>query len=445
MIPGGTKFSGTTMTKTIKLFGVLILFSTTSAFSFCGFFVAKADTKLFNQASKVILARDGDRTVLTMANDFQGEVADFAIVVPVPVVLKKEQVHIGDPKIIDRLDAFSAPRLVEYFDPDPCNTLVYKSLPMPSAAPMEGMKRKGDAALGVKIEAQFTVGEYDIIILSAKESTGLETWLNQNGYKMPQGAAELLQPYIRSNTKFFVAKVNLGEYKKTGLTFLRPLQMAFESPKFMLPIRLGMANAKATQDLIVFALSPQGRTEVTNYRTVNIPSNFDIPEYVKNEFSDFYRAMFQRAYEKEGKNAVFVEHAWDMAWCDPCAADPLTPEELRKSGVFWDQEQGRGSVFITRIHARYTRDKFPEDLVFQSTGNRENYQGRYVMRHPFKGKITCDAGKQYVRTLSDRQEKEAQTLASYTGWDINEIRKKMGLNKTPNKEESWWDKIFSDD
>ena len=65
--------------------------------------MAKADTKLFNKASKVVLVRDENRTVITMANDFQGEVKDFAIVVPVPVVLKKEQVHIGDPKIIERL------------------------------------------------------------------------------------------------------------------------------------------------------------------------------------------------------------------------------------------------------------------------------------------------------------------------------------------------------
>src|ERR671933_1854345 len=90
------------------------------AWAFCGFYVAKADSKLYNQASQVILARDGNRTILTMANDFQGDVKDFAIVVPVPVVLQKEQVNVGDPKIIERLDAFSAPRLVEYFDPDPC-------------------------------------------------------------------------------------------------------------------------------------------------------------------------------------------------------------------------------------------------------------------------------------------------------------------------------------
>jgi hypothetical protein len=91
-----------------------------TAWAFCGFYVAKADTKLYNQASQVVIARNGDRTILTMANDYQGDVKDFAIVVPVPVVLQKDQVHVGDPQIIERLDAFSAPRLVEYFDQNPC-------------------------------------------------------------------------------------------------------------------------------------------------------------------------------------------------------------------------------------------------------------------------------------------------------------------------------------
>jgi hypothetical protein len=428
------------------LFAVLITLPfMSSAYGFCGFFVAKADTKLFNKASKVVLVRDENRTVITMANDFQGEAKDFAIVVPVPVVLKKEQVHIGDPKIIERLDAFSAPRLVEYFDRDPCQPIYPESVG--AAMPRKSAAIKEKDASGVTIEEKFTVGEYDIMILSATESSGLQRWLEQNGYKIPQQASELLQPYIRSNTKFFVAKVNLAEYDKRGLTYLRPIQMAFESPKFMLPIRLGMANADGVQDLVVFALSRVGRIEVTNYRTVNIPSNFNIPLYVKNEFSDFYRAMFQRAYEKEGKNAVFVEYAWDMAWCDPCADDPLNPEELRKAGVFWLDQQNQNNVFITRIHARYTRSLFPEDLVFQATPDRQNYQGRYILQHPFKGKIACDQGRQYFKELSKRQEKEAQTLAAHTGWDINQIRKKMGLQQAANKpeDESWWDKIFTDE
>ena len=50
----------------------LIVWSAPALLGFCGFYVAKADTKLFNQASQVVLVRDGDRTVLTMANDYQG-------------------------------------------------------------------------------------------------------------------------------------------------------------------------------------------------------------------------------------------------------------------------------------------------------------------------------------------------------------------------------------
>ena len=90
------------------------------ALAFCGFYVAKADTKLFNKASQVVLARDDDKTVLTMANDYKGDLQEFAIVIPVPTVLERGQIHVGDRALIDHLDAYSAPRLVEYFDDNPC-------------------------------------------------------------------------------------------------------------------------------------------------------------------------------------------------------------------------------------------------------------------------------------------------------------------------------------
>mgnify|MGYP002260361150 CR=1 FL=1 len=48
-----------------------------------------------------------------------------------------------------------------------------------------------------------------------------------------------------------------------------------------------------------------------------------------------YRAMFDQHVRREDMRAVFQEYAWDMSWCDPCAADPLSPDELRQAGVFW--------------------------------------------------------------------------------------------------------------
>ncbi len=424
-----------------------------TAQAFCGFYVAKADSKLFNQASQVVLVRDGDRTVLTMANDFKGDPKEFAVVIPVPEVLQRGQIHVAERALVDHLDAYTAPRLVEYFDPNPCVVRPFEeALAAPSSeAPALRLKRQDARArsLGVTIEATYSVGEYQILILSAKQSDGLETWLVESGYRIPAGASRVLGSYIKQGMKFFVAKVDLKEQSRLGFTYLRPLQIAYENPKFMLPIRLGMVNADGPQELFVYALSRRGRVETTNYRTVKLPTDVDIPEFVKGEFPAFYRSMFRRQVDKQGKSAVFLEYAWDMAWCDPCAADPLAQEELRQLGVFWVDREGtaRGGgqeVFVSRLHVRYDREHFPEDLVFQQTGDRMNFQGRYVLRHPWKGGDRCSAATSYRRGLPQRWEEEARSLAGLTGWDLNNIRGKMNLRAAAGKpqDDSWWKSLW---
>ena len=435
------------------------------ALAFCGFYVAKADTKLFNQASQVVLVRHDDKTVITMANDFKGELKEFAIVVPVPTVLEKGQIRVSEKALIEHLDAYSAPRLVEYFDEDPCTPRYPASMSM-SRASKEALSRDAmmDRArsLGVTIEAQYTVGEYDILILSAKQSAGLETWLRDNGYRLPAGASAVLGSYVKQGMKFFVARVNLEEQAKLGFTYLRPLQMAFESPKFMLPIRLGTLNANGAQELFVYALTRKGRVETTNYRTVRLPTGSELPAYVKEEFGQFYRAMFTQQVKREDMRAVFLEYAWDMTWCDPCAANPLSADELRKLGVFWladsgaagDSMRGRPipgggavDVFLTRLHVRYDGRHFPEDLVFQETSDRGNFQGRYVLRHAWKGEARCEAAERYREMLRARTDQEINTLAQLTGWPIDEVRRKVGAVPGDDRRpegRKWWQKLFGE-
>lgn len=456
--------------------GICVLsLQVSAAHAFCGFFVSKAGADLFNEASKVVISRADDRTVITMANDFKGDPTEFAIVVPVPTVLQEGQVNVAENSVIDHLDAYTAPRLVEYFDDNPC--MQYKRMEMMAMSAMPqaevGMARGRQTAesLGVTIEAEYTVGEYDIQILSAKESAGLYTWLNQEGYKLPDGAERILGSYIKQDMNFFVAKVNLEEQSKLGYTFLRPLQVAYEHKKFMLPIRLGTLNAEAPQDIIVYALTQKGRVETANYRTQKIPSNMDIPIYIKDDFATFYKAMFRYQTEKENLRSVFLEYAWDMNWCDPCAADPLSAEQLRSLGVWWNDSNddrihpmqgqqnrmiapvpprggGAQNVFVTRLHARYTAETFPEDLMLHETSDRENFQGRYVLRHPFKGEASCEAATNYFAGLPKRFEKEAQTLATLTGWNVTDIRSEMEENGQSFDGEPivddtpWWKKMW---
>ena len=428
---------------------------TTTAQAFCGFYVARADTSLFNKASQVVLVRDDDRTVITMANDFEGDVEDFAVVIPVPTLIEREQINVGDRAIVEHLDAYTAPRLVEYHDPDPC--MRYDRYKMsadsafPQAANREEAKRSA-RSLGVIIEASYTVGEYDILILSAEDSGGLIKWLKKNEYRLPRGAEKVVDSYLKQDMRFFVAKVNIEEQSKLGYQYLRPLQVAYESNKFMLPIRLGTLNAKGKQELYIYALTRSGRVETTNYRTVKMPSNMDVPEFVQDEFAEFYRDMFTKQVAAENERAVFLEYAWDMNWCDPCAADPLSQQELRSLGVFWVGGKGGSKiapmpaqdVFVTRLHVRYDSEHFPEDLVFQETGDRQNYQGRYVIRRPWKGEASCDISD-YQAEVRKRQEREAQQLANLTGWSIEDIRKKIPFPDGTNgpDDEPWWKRIWS--
>jgi hypothetical protein len=236
----------------------------------------------------------------------------------------------------------------------------------------------------------------------------------------------------------------------------------------MLPIRLGTINADGPQELFIYTLTRKGRVETTNYRTVKLPTGSELPVFVKDDFSRFYKDMFSRQVDRESMKGVFLEYAWDMAWCDPCAADPLTPAELQELGVFWldggrpgPRPLGRiapvppggpQDVFVTRLHLRYDGAHFPEDLFFQETGDRENFQGRYVLRHPFRGKATCEAARRYRTELRERRQREAATLASLTGWDIDDIRRRMILPAAEaaedpgepgeGEEAPWWKRIW---
>lgn len=415
--------------KTIILLITVILGLAGTARPFCGFYVATAGAELYNNRSQVILVRDGNSTVITMSNDFQGNVRDFAMVVPVPVVLKKEMVKVVDPGIFKRLDAYSGPRLVEYYDQNPCieydkylrSTMLAETKEEAMADEVSSVRRE----YHVTIEEQYSVGEYDIIVLSAKESSGLKRWLIDNEYKIPEKAERVLEPYIKSNMKFFVVKVNLDEVAQTGFNELRPLQIRFESDRFMLPLRLGMANSRGEQDMIVYAFTRTGRVEASNYRTVNIPTARKIPTFVREKFGDFYRDLFQRQYEQEGKDAVFLEYAWNVtptwpgAKCDPCVGPPPVYNDFIESGVSWVTGQQPGNVFFTRLHVRYSEALFPEDLFFIVTPNTEHFQGRYILTNPANGDLSCDDGKKYTEELLRRRKNELSELAALTGWDAS--------------------------
>ncbi|CAN5908905.1 DUF2330 domain-containing protein [soil metagenome] len=388
-----------------------------TANAFCGFYVSGSEKPMYADATQVTLMRDGTRTVLAMQNDYKGPLDDFALVIPVPVVLKEKDVKTLPRDVFDRIDQQGAPRLVEYWEQDPCYVATPRRM-MPSKA---GMVAYDDAdedesakKNSVKIEAKFDVAEYKILILSAKDSTGLETWLKDNKYKIPDKAAPLLRPYVEGGSKFFVAKVDAKKVKMTdGHAELSPLRFTYDTEDFSLPIRLGMANSSGTQDLIVNIISADKRFEVANYKNVFVPTNFDVKDGTRKRFPEFYGALFDKTVAKN-PGAVVTEYAWaatPYGMCDPCPPEPMHAEDLMTlGGDIIGGKIAQSEFTLTRLHARYSAADMKDDLRFREakpvTGGREQWNGkgieygatpsatnafqaRYVIRHYWQGKIAC--------------------------------------------------------
>jgi uncharacterized protein (TIGR03382 family) len=405
-------------------FAIVFVFLLASpARAFCGFYVGGEGAKLFNKATQVVLMREGTRTVLSMQNAYDGPPQGFAMVVPVPVVLQKDVVKTLPRTVFARIDQLDAPRLVEYWEEDPCY-MPPPAPPMAAAAPNKGAATPSEAPekkdLGVKIEAQYTVGEYEIVILSAKDSGGLETWLKQNKYAIPDGSEPYLRPYVEAGSKFFVARVDVKKVTFDGGTaLLSPLRFHYDAETFSLPVRLGLVSSNGTQDLVVHILSSK-RHEVANYPNVAIPTNLDVAEKARDQFGAFYTGLFDRTIAENPK-AVVTEYAWDSNSCDPCPTPPLSASDLATLGAevlpsvlrakqaedaaagnkpnancmppYTIDENGRkkykleclaanqqprfapptnplGSMrfVLTRLHARYGKDTLGEDLVFREAG-----------------------------------------------------------------------------
>ncbi|MER2559990.1 MAG: DUF2330 domain-containing protein [Myxococcaceae bacterium] len=398
------------------LLTALAVLSSSTASAFCGFYVSSAGGQLFNDATMVVLMRDGTRTVLSMQNNYRGPPSDFAMIVPVPVVLQKENVRTLPKAAFERLDALASPRLVQMCVEDGLrgigSGMAMSAGKAPSTA--DGAMPRD---LGVKVEAQFEVNEYEIVILSAKDALGLDIWLKENKYQIPANAEPLLRPYVQNNSKFFVAKVNSKKVKfVNGHAVLSPLRFHYDSEKFELPVRLGLVNSSGEQDLIVHVIA-KDRYEVANRKNVFVPSNLDVKVAVERSFGAFYSELVKRTFEKT-PSAAITEFAWKGAMpppevmvdqgiygvtCDPCPPphpmdDPLTrlmgadviPGVKGDSGVAkWAAE-----TTLTRLHLRSTKDSLSDDVVFQKAepmeggipgvpdvrpAKRNRFQGRYVM------------------------------------------------------------------
>ncbi|MEL6342100.1 MAG: DUF2330 domain-containing protein [Myxococcota bacterium] len=399
---------------------MLLFWISAAAHAFCGNYVGEAGADLVNTASEVAIVRQGGRTTITMSNDVVTDVNDFAMIVPVPVVLGEEDVKVVDPDIFDALDGYSGPRLVTYT----CEELYPETFSggggfgcqeFELAVQEDNSAGFDGGGWDVQIEEQFIVGEYEVTILSAEESSSLLSWLNDNGYAVADDARGLIQEYLDAGSYFFAAKVFLDRLPEDQ-DVLSPLRFSYTSDVFALPIRLGTLNSAGSQDLVAYVLTDvdAGRVGISNYPEAVVEDEC-LFEGQPEDFGVFYEDRFSEAVDTDEASWV-LEYGWRVepwvAACDPCPpteiAEPMDVSELETlgfetgaasldSGAWFDGP----SYYFSRLRMRYTPEQATEDLVLYTSRMTDNTQHRYIQYKDYlefefpicgKGYVTDDPG-----------------------------------------------------
>ncbi|WAS99090.1 DUF2330 domain-containing protein [Nannocystis punicea] len=429
---------------------VSLLLAPAPAAALCGFFVERAGTPLRSRAATVVLLREGDRTVVTIQSAYSGPPEDFALVVPVPQVLRRGDVRTLQRDVLARVDADSAPRLFESWEQDPCAQAKQEARGISvdwgnTTSPAFGTVRTDRQ---VRTEARFAVGEYDVEILGARDSARLVEWLRGRGYVLPDGAEAALRPYVQAGMKFFVARVAIDRVRRDagGEVTLSPLRFHYESERFELPVRLGLLNADGPQDLVVHVLA-HARYEVANRDNLAVPTGLELTPATTAVFDKVYAALLDHVFAARPR-AVLTEYVhapetwapldWvtlrslggDVLWDSPrapapashglefdvaaedpfLATDPGVRSKYHGKGPrprVWGRSEGPYGLTHTRLRLRLDPGDPGEDLVFAAApavrgampdrpvaglpepAGRDDFRASYVVRHPWPGMVAC--------------------------------------------------------
>lgn len=215
-------------------------------------------------------------------------------------------------------------------------------------------------------------------------------------------------------------------------------QNTADFPKHTFSIPSGSVNEKQSKKLAIYIFTAKGGIKIHNYSVTTIPTDIEIPFYVKEVADDFYRALLNEQTKKEEERIFLIDYIGKIKKIVLNEANQFSIED---SKVFLKENLAE-EIFLTRLNIRDDLFHFPENLVFQETKDQQTFQARYPIRQAWRGNDSCPAAEKYRKSLSFRYEQEAKNLSCLTGWPIKNIQKVM--KDTSPRKKKWYQYIWGD-
>ncbi|MGD9497186.1 MAG: DUF2330 domain-containing protein [Armatimonadota bacterium] len=301
----------------------------------------------------VIIDREGAQTIV-LQTAYEGDSSDFAWVIPLPELISAQQaIGTADPELFDALDYLTAPRFI--------------GAGRSETAGLCGCSGSEDGATGdgVTVWETLRIDRYDVAVLSAEQSAGLEAWLSANGYGLPAGSANTLQYYVDKHWYFVALKIAPvaradagGGAPGVGGQDLRPVALSFDSPELVFPLRISRLSTRNRTEVLLYIVSTH-RVEGDNYGTVEVQTP---SRWAGQDFESAYDRWLEGTISGAGGKALVVEYA---GWVPEHVFDAAAFRSLGLAGDTW---------YITRLRTRLSPAQMDADIVLTASASDADFQ-----------------------------------------------------------------------
>jgi len=285
----------------------------------CGGFFCSATNPVNQAAEHIVFAQNGDGTVTAVIEiQYQGPAEQFSWLLPISSVPMGDEIAVASNAALQRLKQATNPQYnLTVRVEGTCDQREFDNLnsqgPRGSSAPTVDLTSGGK---GVTVEAQGVVGSFEWTAISVDEALAdpadvATTWLSDNGYDVPEGAAGLLRPYLEDGLYLLALKLVKG----ADVGSIRPIVLTYDAQLPMIPIKLTAVAANEDMGVLAWLL---GDAQA-------VPKNYNALELNEARINWFnananYNQVVSQAADDAGGQGFVTEMAGataqlkDMIW-----------------------------------------------------------------------------------------------------------------------------------
>jgi hypothetical protein len=435
---------------------IICISSSNSAYAVSAFFLSDISKKLTYENSVMVVSRDENRTVITLAPHYKYDGQALGILIPVPNLVSKTQIRFGSAELVEKIVDYTAPRIVPYQELDLCKSAdqqIERKL----------LIDKIGFSKGVAQPEVLNADALQIDLIKAEDfsETSVASFLHDKGFEVNKLQEPILKTYQDAGVEFILVSYNGGDADKGAI--IPPIQIAYESGNFILPLGLSSDVGAAAQDLTLIMLSREGLVVPKSLPVKPIGTGLDLPFYAVSEFEQSYQAIFDQALTSDNFQSMFLEYSGDVNWCPNCdLTKKLSAESLRALGVWWLDSPKKtakkglpqpkadiNNVYVTRLHLRHTDKTIFGKVTFEAKQDKSRFVVSYNAYKPYLKTPSCELGRLYKQGRPAQYHREIQNFNKLTNVPVKEIKEKMeahgqSFDVLKSTEESlWWERMWA--